>query len=249
MEKYIIIILVIILIIYLLNKNNNEENLTLTLSEEELNKLNNVVDLYHDVNNTKYADIPNIEITGDFNIGEENINQYVINYKYPVGCYYIQYPDSNINMSRIGDELITPFPEEKSPAKLFGGEWIEVWGGESIYFRTGKEGTNAYEGESRKDGLQNYALKRMTGTTSWGQTNISMYDYEKIGQGYSGVFTLVERKTIRADKGSKYIMETNYSNTLSHRNNFDTITLLPNNTSEDEIRVKNKLIKIWKRIR
>ncbi len=238
MEKYIIIILVIILIIYLLSKNNKEENLT--LSEEQYIKLNSVTEKYA---GDSVTNIPNINVSGNLKIGGYNFGDLINNYKYPIGCYYTQYPNSNVNLNTKGDSIITPFPEDKTPAKLFGGTWVEMWSNESVYFRTGKENTNAYEGESRENGFQNYASKKITGWTSWAQSSYSDGTPQRLpdpGDGREGVFTKFEVTQIKTDGGG--------GDDTGHRNIFDTKVVLPNNSSEDEIRVTNRLIKIWKRI-
>ncbi len=230
MEKYIIIVLVIILIIYLLSKNSKEENLT--LSEEQYDKLTSVTGKYvGDI----VTNIPNINVSGNLKIGGYNFDDLINNYKYPIGSYYTQYPNSNVTLNINGDSVNTPFPEEKTPAKLFGGTWIEMWSNESVYFRTGKQNTNAYEGNSREKGFQNYASKKIAGWTSWAQSS-----YGKSGEGNQGVFTKYETTGIKTDGGG--------GNDTGHQNIFDTKVVLPNNSSEDEIRVTNRLIKVWKRI-
>ncbi len=253
MEKYIIIILVIILIIYLLSKNSEEENLT--LSEEQYDKLSSITEKYV---GDSVTNLPNINVSGNLKIGGLNFDDLINNYKYPIGSYYTQYPNSNVNLNTKGDSIVTPFPEEKTPAKLFGGTWVEMWSNESVYFRTGKENTNAYESESRENGFQNYASKKITGWTSWAQSSygdgrsygekyncntsgICSYGTGPApGDGKEGVFTKHETTGIRTDKGK--------GNDTGHRNIFDTKVPLPNNSSEDEIRVTNRLIKVWKRI-
>jgi len=49
---------------------------------------------------------------------------------YPVGSYYVQYPDASSNTDA------TEFPTSQRPATLFGGTWTEQWSTESIFFRT-----------------------------------------------------------------------------------------------------------------
>ncbi len=258
MEKYIIIILVIILIIYLLNKNKNNENENLTLSEEQYDKLSSVTEKYvGDI----VTELPNIIVSGNINVGKYKFQDLINNFKYPIGCYYTQYPDSNVNLNTKRDVVITPFPEEKTPAKLFGGEWVAMWSNESVYFRTGKDNTVAYESDSREDGFQDYALKKITGWTSWAQSSYGdghtygeSYNCKPSGrstactsgtgpapgEGKEGVFTKHETTGIRTDGGG--------GGDTGHRNIFDTKVALTNNSSEDEIRVVNRLIKVWKRI-
>jgi len=61
---------------------------------------------------------------------------------YPVGSFYIQFPDANSN------DDATAFPTSKRPATLFGGTWAEQWSTENIFFKT--RGT---DGQSRSNGL------------------------------------------------------------------------------------------------
>ncbi len=68
------------------------------------------------VNPSADADIANKGWTRDF--------------VYPVGSYYVQYPDAASNTDS------TEFPTTQRPATLFGGTWSEQWSSESVFFRT-----------------------------------------------------------------------------------------------------------------
>jgi hypothetical protein len=62
--------------------------------------------------------------------GGKSPANFLLDYVYPVGCYYTQYPDAASNTDA------TEFPEAQRPATLFGGTWAEQWATESVYFRT-----------------------------------------------------------------------------------------------------------------
>lgn len=61
---------------------------------------------------------------------------------YPVGCFYVQYPDAASNTDAIA------FPTAYRPETLFGGTWVEQFNTEATFFRTG--GT---DGQTRTNGL------------------------------------------------------------------------------------------------
>jgi hypothetical protein len=52
------------------------------------------------------------------------------NIAFPIGSYYVQYPDAASN------DDATEFPTAQRPATLFGGTWAEQWSTESVSFRT-----------------------------------------------------------------------------------------------------------------
>jgi hypothetical protein len=68
--------------------------------------------------------------------------QNIIDLVYPVGSFYVQYPDANSNTDS------TAFPTSKRPATLFGGTWVEQWATENVFFKT--RGT---DGQTRTNGL------------------------------------------------------------------------------------------------
>ncbi len=167
--------------------------------------------------------------TGDVTVQNLNANSLMIagraliDVVYPVGIFYTQYPDVDSN-----DET-TAFPINRRPGGLFPGTtWVEQYtdGG---FFRT--KGGNS--GESRVNGVQDYALKRLTGYTTYVQA-----DYWRRAVGQDGVFAnSVDYLTGGTDSGS--------SSDGVVRSYFDSaIQALPSTT---EVRPKNRLMKIWKR--
>ena len=58
------------------------------------------------------------------------IADWVLENVYPVGSFYVQYPDASSN-----DDAIA-FPVSKRPATLFGGTWAEQFNTENVFFRT-----------------------------------------------------------------------------------------------------------------
>ena len=83
--------------------------------------------------------------------GGKSPANFVLDYIYPVGCYYTQYPDASSNTDA------TEFPTTQRPATLFGGTWVAQWDTESIYFRT--NGTASDSGRvngSQPDALQGH---------------------------------------------------------------------------------------------
>jgi hypothetical protein len=167
-----------------------------------------------------------LDISSTSKIKNNNLKKYIFDQVYPIGSFYVQYPDADTNSNM--------FPDSKSPNSLFPDtRWEKKWDTESIFFRTEGELSN-YQ---RINGLQEYALKRIYGTMSWVQT-----DYGSIGSGNTGVFdTLPNTMTIRADDGR--------DGDIGHRNYFDVNSVIdPKYVSSDEIRVKNRLMILWKRI-
>ncbi len=154
---------------------------------------------------------------------DESKLQAIIDLVYPVGSFYMQFPDANSN------DLSIAFPAKFSPAQLFGGTWEEQWPNESVFFRTGGARSN----EARSSGLQDYATKRLTGYTPWFQV-----DYNHRGGGRDGVFGKHENRGGGTDSGN--------SGDTTTRAFFDS-----NNqslSSDTETRPRNRLIKVWKRV-
>jgi len=215
---YIIIILFVILIIIFLNKKEGLQS----LSSEVYNNIQHLCNK----ENTSYFN--NLDISQSTQINNKYLNKYIIDQIYPIGSFYVQYPDQNKSTP-----ISTVFPESKSPSKLFPGTtWTKQWDKESIFFRTEGELSNI----SRLNGLQEYALKQIYGTMSWVQTN-----YNAPGLGNTGVFSAkANTQTIRTDSG--------HDNDNGHSNSFDVSSVLkPENVSSNEIRVKNRLMIVWKR--
>lgn len=283
MEKYIIFIILIIFVLIILSKKN--ENLM--IDDLKSNAINTVVGKFITNQKTK---LPNINISSSLKVNNIDFSKLILDFKYPIGSFYIQYPDSNINFSSRGDREVSPFPESKTPAKMFGGNWVDMWKNESVYFRTGngepilnspafediylcdpgvngycKTGADRRFVDSRVDGLQDYAVRDISGWTSWSQGPYGNHDTIPYGQcitpdgpdrdskcdlestgpkscfGNTGVFTKCEQKEIGTDGGG--------GDDTGHQNIFDTKEFLKEKyTSDNEVRVKNRLIKVWKRI-
>jgi hypothetical protein len=283
----IILIIFLILIILFLKKNEGLQ----MLSSEVYNNINFICD------KDTQSYFNRLDISSTSKIKNNNLKKYIFNQVYPIGSFYVQYPDSDINYSSSGANIITPFPEDKTPAKMFGGKWIEMWNNESVYFRTGTDNTPAFETidvcdtdisnnnscdnkkniNSRIDGFQNYALRDMSGWTSWSQGPYGAENVDKkyypYGEKYdctkdenddyvckqrtgypscygnSGVFTKCETKTIRTDKGRDIDQghQNIYDSTYFFKEKYGD-QLYRNYISDDEVRVKNRLIKVWKRI-
>jgi hypothetical protein len=218
---YILFLFIIIIILIIANKKQ-KENFNI-LSSEVYNNIQNICN----PNTTSYFASLNINETSKIN--NKNLNKYIYDIIYPIGSFYVQLPDKNTN------NILELFPNSKSPNMLFPGTtWTLMWNTGSqagIFFRT--EG--ALSDEIRIAGFQDFALKKIYGTMSWVQAN--RYN---AGDGNTGVFsTKPNTKDIRTDSLN--------SDDDGHRNLFDTRLVLPNNTSETEVRVKNRLVRIWKR--
>ena len=266
MEKHIIIIIIVIillsLIIFFKSSKTNEN---LYIEDSDMNIINNVTKYYLTNDKTK---IPNISINGSLLVGNIEFKNLILNYKYPIGSFYVQYPDSEIDFYTRGTTIVTPFPEANTPAKMFGGKWIDMWNNESVYFRTGTDNTAAFESidvcetgitgnekceiketiDSRIDGFQDYALRNITGWTSWSQGPYGNGG-PKSCEGNSGVFTKCENAQISTDENTGW--------GAGHQSIFDTTyffkekygeSLYKKYISDDEVRVRNRLIKVWKRV-
>ena len=163
-------------------------------------------------------------LPGNLSVDSLNIaGRALIDVVYPVGVFYTQYPDVDSNVET------TAFPTSRSPGTLFAGTtWVEQFT-DGVFFRT-KGGNSA---ESRANGVQDYALKQLTGATSYVQA-----DYWRRAAGQSGVFASgVDHQTGGTDSGS--------SSDSVVRSYFDSaLQALPSDT---EVRPKNRLMKIWKR--
>jgi hypothetical protein len=216
MNKFIIIILIIILLIIFLYKKNKDNNEYFTL-QDTIDKISNCRETL------ELKTFNNIDTT-KLTINGKKINDYLLDIAFPIGCFYIQYPDVSNNF------FSKAFPLEQQPENLFGGKWELQWENDAIFFRT--EGY--LQNESRNTtGIQFDAMRRLTGITSWTQTN-----YNNRGGGSSGVFKLNDLKKIGTDQGT--------GNDNGLRNYFDLSHVAP--ISKQEIRVKNRIFRIWKRI-
>ncbi len=223
--KYIII-LIIILIIFILytHKKNNEKYIDMS-DEDTVNKVFNNCG-----NRSGRVQFDRIKIMGKIN--NKSLNQFLLDLAYPIGSFYVQFPVKGDNRTSV------QFPINRTPAVLFGGDWQEQWEYESVFFRTG--GTLA--NENRVDGFQNYATKRMKGDTSTSQPN--KYD---IAGGNNGIFDsyhYTHRIGTDSGGGDDTITQTYFD--LSGYYNADVSGI--SHVSDLETRVKNRIIKIWKRV-
>jgi hypothetical protein len=215
METIIIIIIFILIIIFLIFFFNK--------SKEHLNteSVNNIFGLcYDNAGNVKYS---NVNITGSLQMKTKTLKDFMLDRIYPVGSFYVQYPNKNSN------DIDEAFPDSMSPAKLFGGNWQEQWGNESVFFRT----SGPYADENRVDGFQDYALPKINGHSSYVQTN-----RDSPGGGSDGVFSQYETMRIGTDGGNGH--------SYGHRNYFDSKNQAL--SSDLETRARNRQIKVWKRV-
>jgi hypothetical protein len=222
-QKIIILIVVIILVITILNLDNKKEHYVISPTLE-VEKLNETVRQYY--YNKQNREIENINVTKDVELLNKTLYTELVQFRYPVGAFYVQYSDINENYDPQSERL---FPASTAPAQLFGGKWEDQWPNEGIFFRTG--GTLAQE--NRSLGLQEWGLKNMYGWTSWAQSN-----YDGIGNALAGVFVEYQQKSGKSDAG--------YGDDNGGSNKFDSQKMAL--SSLGETRVKNRLIKVWRRV-
>lgn len=98
---------------------------------------------------------------------------------YPVGSYYVQYPDASSNTDS------TEFPTSQRPATLFGGTWAEQWSTESVYFRT--RGTLSDNG--RTNGKQEDAMQGHRHSTTLYVAETGAYTDTTFGRGRNTSYT------------------------------------------------------------
>ncbi len=224
MKQYIVILLAVIILIMLIYHSNNKKehyDISPTLDIEKLKET--VRQYYYNKDNRQ---IESINIKKDIEILNKSLSQWLIQFKYPIGSFYVQYADLNENYDPQSERL---FPLDKSPAQLFGGRWEDQWFNDGIYFRTG--GTLSQEG--RNLGEQQWALKNLYGWTSWSQANYVNHDSPR-----NGVFSKIKVSSGATDDGGGW-------DTGSY-NDFDSSRLVT--PSIGETRVKNRLIKVWRRV-
>jgi hypothetical protein len=221
MNKYIIIFIIIVILFILISfyKKNNEH-----YSAESL--INIFSPCKEVINGVVYFN--NVDIDGTLKLGGtsiKNIREYLLETIYPIGSFYVQYPNKNSNYDS------EAFPVDKSPSRLFGGDWQEQWADESIFFRT--RGPEARE--DRINGFQGDAIKMFGGKSSFNQTNL----WSKKGIGADGIFGgKINTTLIGSDAGN--------GDDVGHVDYFDSA--VQSNMSKLESRVRNRQIKVWKRI-
>jgi hypothetical protein len=96
------------------------------------------------------------------------IKGWVRDFIYPVGCYYVQFPDASSN------DDATEFPTSQRPATLFGGTWAEQWSTKSIYFRTRGTLSNTDRASGKQEDAFQHHFHRTYLTQGTG-TNLAGY--------------------------------------------------------------------------
>ena len=277
--------------------NVNYEHLKINLSKNDTGKFENLVKEYK--NNESIRTFNDIQVLNKFMINNVELKNVILKIKYPIGCYYIQYPENNINIHDDDDveidDIDTMLPYSKSPEKLFGGKWEEKFKGDSVFFRTG----GMLSDDSRLNGIQLYAMKKLEGWTAYAQTNVSNPGYgaqgvlegleiskesiktdgipENVGGQFGYIMTswiaLGTTSKLTSDfykrrKNARYVKEDIYNQQYSkpgdkvdskkgvyvthrgteigHQNVMDPSLQSP--VASYELRVRNRIMKVWKRI-
>ncbi len=214
------------MVIIILNLDSKKEHYVISPTLD-VDKLNETVRQYY--YNRENREIENINVSKDVELLNKTLYNELIQFKYKVGTFYVQFPDREQSYSAQSDTL---FPVDKSPEALFGGKWEEQWGNDGIFFRTG--GTLSME--NRELGRQDWAVKNLYGWTSWAQGNNDNFDLNR-----GGVFKKPDQKNGRCDDGAGH--------DKGGYNVFDTQNQGQiNSSSSGETRLKNRLIKVWRRI-
>ncbi len=183
--------------------------------------------------NKEKAYFSTLNTSSNFTIGDKQINLYIYDSMYPIGSFYVQYPDILTNNKN------TEFSSKYNPNTLFSGtKWVAQWNTESIFFRTEGELTT----ENRTTGLQGWAIKNIKSSMSYVQPDNGgqSSNWAKVADPGEGVFA-GKPNTINMTSDSGFGWG------LGHKLIFDTQFVLPNNTSETETRVKNRRMIVWKR--
>jgi hypothetical protein len=153
----------------------------------------------------------------------------VTNAVYPVGSYYVQYPNAH------NADLGTQFPTAQRPADMFGGSWslqfnTNSTGEGGLFFRT--EGTGGYTNTdtSRSVGTQRDQMQRMSGG----------FGGNRLRDGGSGTGPF--RVTISGGSSP------NGANNLTLNWTYDTSRVARTSSSTGgETRPTNKFMRLWKR--
>jgi hypothetical protein len=227
MKTIIIIIVILLSFILFLNRKKSTIMKSTIKNEPFISNLTSAKDvktIINNCNNEGNVIYNDLNVINNIKLGNKEGEQYIKDFLFPVGIFYVQFPENNSNI------ISEAFPDSQTPEELFGGTWQEQWPFESIFFRT--RGTLSNEG--RENGFQNYALKHMYGHMGRTQTNLW-----KPGQGADGVFgTQIDIPSSKIDTDS------NGGEVVGHRNlmDFDSFG------SKFETRPDNKLIRVWKKI-
>ena len=214
MKVYIILILTIIVVLLIYN-SRNEHFLDIT----NLDKLQDCTDSTNNiVFNTVNAN--NLSVDG------KKLNEYLLNVSYPIGSFYVQFPDVSNN------QVSKAFPDEFAPSNLFGGKWDLMWEKDAVFFRT--QGTLSDDSRDT-NGIQPYAMLDLSGYTSSTQMD---YNNKNILKG-EGVFKSgTNFYKVGTDSGTS-------SGKKGSRNYFDLSAVA---LTGSELRVRNRIIRIWKRV-
>ncbi len=248
------------------------DNIFKTIYESDLSVIKNVSDTIDKINNTTADDISldnNVIIKNDLQVidyimmtsndsSKSNINinnidlyKYIYNLVYPVGSFYIQYPDANASV----DKLDIMFPIKYSPSTLYGGIWELQWNTENVFFRT--EGGNSNISRD-STGIQKDDIKQLKG--SWPRIQI---DYNGIKQ--SEAYGYWYAQATYPPPGHRYDDSSLFQSTVESKNEAYKINVghksdgtamgisylfdssLQSLSSNNETRVKNRLFRIWKK--
>ena len=104
MKVYIILILTIIVVLLIYN-SRNEHFLDIT----NLDKLQDCTDSTNNI-------VFNIVNANNLSVDGKKLNEYLLNVSYPIGSFYVQFPDVSNN------QVSKAFPDEFAPSNLFGGK-------------------------------------------------------------------------------------------------------------------------------
>jgi hypothetical protein len=230
MKTVTIIIVILLSFILFLNrkklniKKSKKINSGIESFVNNLTMPKDIKTLINNCNNEGNVIYNDLNVSNNIKINNKNGDQYIKDYLFPIGSFYVQFAQKNSNI------IFEAFPDSETPEVLFGGTWQEQWPFESLFFRT--RGT--LSNENREKGFQNYALKHMYGHAGWTQTNLW-----KHGQGADGVFgTNIEIGNIATDEASGEV--------VGHRNVLNISEYYF--TSKLETRPDSRLIRIWKKI-
>ncbi len=194
--KIVIITILIIIIIKIIFSSSNNEHLNIKLTKSNITDINNLTKEYY--NNQSIRTFNDMRVLNKFMINNVELKDIISNIRYPVGCYYVQYPENNTNINEYDDidinDMETLFPAARSPEVLFGGKWEEKFNGDSVFFRTG----GILSDDARLNGVQPYAMKNLYGWTSVSQTNLW-----NPGYGSQGILEESEQTEVIETDGKK----------------------------------------------